>query len=69
MKCGRCGFEIKESESESLISFTNIIRANTRTAPLCEKCSLAFLEWFANGNPIQRKINQEEALDRMEDKE
>lgn len=62
MKCRRCGSEIKVSESESLISFTNIDRANTRTATVCEKCSLAFVEWFANGNPIQKKINQEELL-------
>lgn len=62
MKCGRCGFEIKVSESESLISFTNLARATTRTATLCEKCSLAFVGWFANGNPIQKKINQEELL-------
>lgn len=61
MKCGRCGFEIKDDESESLITFTNLIRMNTRTAKLCERCSMGFVEWFAMGNYIQKKINKEEA--------
>lgn len=65
MKCGRCGFEIKVSESESLITFTNLLRMNTKTAKLCEKCSMGFVEWFAAGNYVQKRINQEERINAL----
>lgn len=62
MKCGRCQREIKEDESDSLLSFTNLIRLQgTKTARLCERCSLGFIEWFSKGNYIQKQINAEEA--------
>lgn len=61
MKCGRCQREIKDNESDSLISFTNLIRAGTKTARLCERCSIGFIEWFSKGNYIQKQINAEEA--------
>ena len=61
MKCGRCQREIKDNESDSLISFTNLIRAGTKKQRLCERCSMGFIEWFSNGNYIQKQINAEEA--------
>ena len=61
MICGRCQKKIKDSESESLVSFTNLIRAGTKTAILCERCSMGFIEWFSKGNYIQKQINAEEA--------
>lgn len=61
MKCGRCQREIKDNESDSLISFTNLIRVCTKTARLCERCSMGFIEWFSSGNYIQKQINAEEA--------
>lgn len=61
MKCRRCQREIKDNESDSLISFTNLIRAGTKTATLCERCSLEFIEWFSRENYIQKQINAEEA--------
>lgn len=60
MKCSRCESEIKVSESDSLLTFTNLIKSNTKTARLCERCSLNFLQWFASGNYIQKQINAEE---------
>lgn len=33
---------------------------NTKTAHLCERCSLGFIEWFAKGNYIQKQIAKEE---------
>ena len=63
MICGRCQAKIKDDESESLISFTNFLRKGTKSANLCEKCSAGFIEWFASGNYIQKKINQEERQD------
>ena len=59
--CGRCQRKIKKDESESLLTFTNLIKRDTRTTQLCERCSMGFIEWFSSGNYIQKQINAEEA--------
>lgn len=61
MICGWCQRKIKDGEIESLVSFTNLIRAGTKIARLCERCSLGLIEWFSKGNYIQKQINAEEA--------
>ena len=59
--CGRCQRKIEKDESESLLTFTNLIKRDTRTTQLCERCSMGFIEWFSSGNYIQKQINAEEA--------
>ena len=59
--CGRCERKIDKDESESLLTFTNMIKRDTRTTQLCERCSMGFIEWFSSGNYIQKQINAEEA--------
>jgi hypothetical protein len=61
MICGRCKREIKVTESDSLLTFTNLVRMSTETVHLCERCSMGFIEWFSSGNYIQKQINAEEA--------
>ncbi len=58
--CGRCERKIDKDESESLLTFTNMIKRDTRTTQLCERCSASFIEWFASGNFVQKQINKEE---------
>ena len=60
MICGRCQRQIQVSESDSLLTFTNLVRMNPKTDHLCERCSLGFIEWFAKGNYIQKQIAKEE---------
>jgi len=54
MKCGRCQREIKKDESDSILTFTNFLSRKTTTTDLCERCSMGFIEWFSNGNYIQK---------------
>lgn len=61
MKCGRCQRKIEEDESDSILTFTNFLSRKTTTTDLCERCSMGFIEWFSNGNYIQKQINAEEA--------
>lgn len=63
MKCGRCGAEIngnKCSEMELTPKPHHDI-VKYRWTLLCEKCSAGLVQWLASGDPIQARINQEEA--------
>lgn len=52
MKCSRCGEETNGDE-ESLLTFTYLEIAKTRTAKLCLNCSLQFVDWFDNCKKIE----------------
>lgn len=60
MICARCKKVIKKDESDSILTFTNFASRRTDSIDLCERCGLSFLEWFASGNYVQKKINNEE---------
>ena len=63
MKCGRCGDEINGNKCSAMTlkpQYTNNVLAH-RWMLLCEKCSAGLVQWLASGDPIQARINQEEA--------
>ena len=63
MKCGRCGADIKDYKytGMELTPKSNNDIVEYRWMLLCEKCSAGLVQWLASGDPIQARINQEEA--------
>lgn len=58
MKCWRCLAPIKNFRTT--ITYTVTAMGFSYVSELCEKCTAGFLEWYASGNYIQKKINEEE---------
>ena len=63
MKCGRCGAEINGNKCSAMSLTPQYPRSvwAHRLMLLCEKCSAGLVQWLASGDPIQARINQEEA--------
>ena len=63
MKCGRCRSEIVGNHCSAMTLKPQNGRdvCTDRRMLLCEKCSAGLVQWLASGDPIQARINQEEA--------
>jgi len=63
MICGRCRAEIKGNKCSAMALKPQHPHSvwEDRWMLLCEKCSAGLVQWLASGDPIQARINQEEA--------
>ena len=63
MKCGRCRAEINGNKCSSMTLKPQYPHDvwDYRWMLLCEQCSAGLVQWLARGDPIQARINKEEA--------